>query len=305
MYSAPVVVYTSERPRLRDNVKEPVGHGIGRMAVELADSIQAAGLTDVGRRRKANEDSFTIRTEVGLAVVCDGMGAHDGGQIASRTAAEQIGAFLQGYDPARPPLLAIASEDVDATVRMSDAELPDRSGPPWQLQAVQAAVAAANDMIYRMNVERGFGDGHGMGTTVAGVMTVGAGDRVAVFHVGDSRVYVFRDGLLQRLTKDHSLYEAWLAYGGEGTPPARNVITRAVGPWAEVAVDVSLHESRPGDIYLLCSDGLTGMVPDETMAEVLAALPPDGLEHGCQRLIDMANDKGGTDNITVILAARR
>ena len=280
------------------------------MSSEIATRLSAAGLTDVGRKRKANEDSFTVSAEIGLALVADGMGGQGNGELASTTAVERIAELLYEYDPelhdnGAGHAEAEAEQAADRTVNVNDADLADGSGQVWQIGAIERAVADANERIYEFNLERGFGEGHGMGTTVAGVLALDDGDRVAVFHVGDSRVYLYRDGQLQRLTRDHSLYEAWLSYGSQGQAPARNVITRAVGPWPKISVDVAIHVARPGDIFLLCSDGLSGMVEDAALAQLLENTGPDDLETACRRLVDSANANGGNDNITVVLAAHR
>lgn len=260
------------------------------MAAQIGNGLRAAGLTDVGRVRKANEDNFAIDAEVGLAMVADGMGGPEAGEIASETAVSTVADFLFAYD----------RDAADATLRSEDVAAAGRDA--WQVRAVEMAIAEANGRIYAKNVERGFAEGQGMGTTVAGLLALESGGRLCVFHVGDSRVYRFRDGTLDRLTRDHSLYEAWLGYGGQGQAPARNVITRAVGPWPSIEVDISIQDCLSGDIFLICSDGLSGMLEDDAMAGILAETGED-LDEACRRLVERANANGGTDNVTVVLAA--
>jgi serine/threonine protein phosphatase PrpC len=226
---------------------------------------QYAG-TDTGRQRRANEDSLLARSP--LFVVADGMGGAQAGEVASRIAVE---AFQAGLRDAAAPELALA-----------------------------ALAHTANNRIHELshaNAEQA-----GMGTTLTAVY-VGE-EEVAIAHVGDSRAYCFRDGRLQRLTDDHSLVDE-LMRQGRLTPeealehPQRSVITRALGPEGTVEVDTRSVRGRPGDVYLLCSDGLTTMIGEEQIAAVLLANPP--LRDAGEALIAAANEAGGRDNITVVL----
>jgi PPM family protein phosphatase len=226
---------------------------------------QYAG-TDTGRQRRANEDSLLARSP--LFVVADGMGGAQAGEVASRIAVETFQGGLQ--DTAQPEL------------------------------ALAALAHAANSRIHELshaNAEQA-----GMGTTLTAVY-VGADD-VAIAHVGDSRAYCLRDGRLQRLTDDHSLVDE-LMRQGRLTPeealehPQRSVITRALGPEGTVEVDTRSVQARPGDVYLLCSDGLTTMIGEEQIEAVLLANPL--LRDAGEALITAANEAGGRDNITVVL----
>jgi len=226
---------------------------------------QYAG-TDTGRQRRANEDSLLARSP--LFVVADGMGGAQAGEVASRIAVES---FQPGLPDASQPELALA-----------------------------ALARAANSRIHELshtNAEQA-----GMGTTLTAVY-IGE-EEVAIAHVGDSRAYCLRDGQLQRLTDDHSLVDE-LMRQGRLTPeeavehPQRSVITRALGPEGVVEVDTRSVRARPGDVYLLCSDGLTTMVSEEQIAAVLLAHPR--LRDGGEALIAAANEAGGRDNITVVL----
>jgi len=219
---------------------------------------QYAG-TDTGRQRRANEDSMLARSP--LFVVADGMGGAQAGEVASRLAIES---FQDGLD-----------DTMDAEA------------------ALAACAHAANVSIHERS--QASAEHAGMGTTLTAVY-VGA-EEVAIAHVGDSRAYCLRDGKLLRLTDDHSLVDE-LIRQGKLTPeeavehPQRSVITRALGPEPEVEIDTRSHRARDGDVYLLCSDGLTTMVPDALLAEILLAHRP---------LIAAANEAGGRDNITVVL----
>src|SRR5271165_4643306 len=222
--------------------------------------------TDTGRQRRANEDSLLARSP--LFVVADGMGGAQAGEVASRIAVEF---FQSGIDDASEPELALAT-----LTRAANSRIHERS---------------------HTNAEQA-----GMGTTLTAVY-VGA-EEVAIAHVGDSRAYCLRDGELLRLTDDHSLVDELLRQG-RLTPeeaiehPQRSVITRALGPEMTVEVDTRSFRARAGDVYLLCSDGLTTMVSEEELAAVLLAHPR--LSDAGEALIAAANRAGGRDNITVLL----
>jgi PPM family protein phosphatase len=226
---------------------------------------QYAG-TDTGRQRRANEDSLLAISP--LFVIADGMGGAQAGEVASRIAVES---FQPGLPDSHPPESALAD-----------------------------LARAANTRIHELshaNAEQA-----GMGTTLTAVY-VGE-EEVAIAHVGDSRAYCLRDGELLRLTDDHSLVDELLRQG-RLTPeeaiehPQRSVITRALGIEGEVEVDTRSFRARPGDVYLLCSDGLTTMVSEELIAAVLLAYP--SLHDAGEALIAAANEAGGRDNITVVL----
>ncbi|HEY2215951.1 MAG TPA: Stp1/IreP family PP2C-type Ser/Thr phosphatase, partial [Solirubrobacteraceae bacterium] len=219
-----------------------------------------------GRQRRANEDSHLARSP--LFVVADGMGGAQAGEVASRIAIES---FQPGLQDAAAPELALAELTQQANARIHELS---------HSHAEQA----------------------GMGTTLTAVY-VGPRE-VSIAHVGDSRAYRLRDGVLERLTEDHSLVDELLRQG-RLTPqealehPQRSVITRALGPEGVVEVDTRSYSARGGDVYLLCSDGLTTMLPEERLAELLRAYP--SLHDAGEALIAAANEAGGRDNITVVL----
>jgi serine/threonine protein phosphatase PrpC len=226
---------------------------------------QYAG-TDTGRQRRANEDSLLARSP--LFVVADGMGGARAGEVASRIAVEF---FKPGLEDASEPELALSALATEANSRIHE--------------------------LSHSNAEQA-----GMGTTLTAVY-VGA-QEVAIAHVGDSRAYCLRDGELLRLTDDHSLVDE-LVRQGRLTPeeavehPQRSVITRALGPEVTVEIDTRSFRARAGDVYLLCSDGLTTMVGEGELAVVLLAHPR--LSEAGEALIAAANEAGGRDNITVVL----
>jgi serine/threonine protein phosphatase PrpC len=226
---------------------------------------QYAG-TDTGRQRRANEDSMLSRSP--LFVVADGMGGAQAGEVASRIAVESF-----------------------------HAGLPEAANPE---AALAANAVAANERIHELSQRNA--EQAGMGTTLTAVW-IGE-EEVSIAHVGDSRAYCLRDAELLRLTDDHSLVDE-LIRQGKLTPeeaeehPQRSIITRALGPEPMVEVDTRSFRARPGDVYLLCSDGLTTMLPESRLAEIL--LTHQALHDAGEALIAAANDAGGRDNITVIL----
>ncbi|MDQ2102408.1 PP2C family protein-serine/threonine phosphatase [Azospirillum isscasi] len=250
----------------------------------------AAGQTDVGRVRSRNEDSFHLDPALGLALVCDGMGGHAGGDIASRTAAEGVATVIAAH-----------GRRAEASSKTPSAAEEERAAADAALLA-RYAVVAANRRIHAQNRQRGFAEGRGMGTTLVGLWRVPGTGRVVVFHAGDSRLYRLRDGELRLLTRDHSLYQLWLDNGRRGPAPHRNIIVRALGTGEQVEPDVAIHDLAPDDLYLLCSDGLSGVVPEGVIQRLLTQQPPPAAEDACARLIDLANGAGGPDNVTIVLA---
>jgi protein phosphatase len=223
--------------------------------------------TDTGLQRRANEDSLLVRSP--LFVVADGMGGAQAGEVASRVA---VDTFNGGLNDSTDPEGSLAAQVMEANVRINE--------------------------LSHQRAEHA-----GMGTTITAVY-VGEQD-VAVAHVGDSRAYCLREGELLRLTDDHSLVDE-LIRQGRLTPeeaeehPQRSVITRALGPESTVEVDVRSIRGRAGDVYLLCSDGLTTMTGEDVLLEVLTTHPR--LRDAGEALISAANAAGGKDNITVVLA---
>ncbi len=248
-----------------------------------ARRMTIAARSDVGRRRKLNEDSHCLDAGLGLMAVADGMGGHDKGEVASRLAAEALLAQLRANAAA-----------VDAGGRDSFRR---------QLDLLRDAVRAANRRVYDENAAQGYPEGAGMGTTLVGAWLLNPSDHIGIFNVGDSRLYRWRDGGLRQLTRDHTLYQEWLENGRQGAAPRRNIILRALGPWPEIEADLFLERVYSGDVYLACSDGLTGMLDDAEIAGVLAGLDAGaGLEQACETLVTKANEAGGDDNVTVVLA---
>lgn len=257
--------------------------------------LTVAGLTDVGRARSRNEDDFQASRAGEFAVVCDGMGGHAGGDIASRKAVEVISGILLEHASSDPGIL-VKRDDADRTQTDPAAAEP---AVRHALSVARSAVQQANRTIHEMNLARGFSSGRGMGTTVAGLWRIPGTAYMAVFHAGDSRVYRLRDGELRTLTRDHSLYQMWLDNGGRGTAPQRNIIVRALGTAEDVEPEVNVQSLMPDDVVMLCSDGLNGMLPDGTIARILRQEPDPAL--AAAALVDAANAAGGMDNVTVVV----
>ena len=247
-------------------------------------SVSAFGLTDVGHKRRHNEDAYLLDAERGLFVVADGMGGHAAGEVASRITVEAI------------------QEYIAATEEEHESSWPFGFNSRVSVEGnrLTTAVEKANEKVMRAVQNKP--ELKGMGTTV--VAALFDADRATLVHVGDSRAYLFRDGELRRLTDDHSWVQEQVNAGilsedEAKSHPLKNVVTRALGGAAHVSVDLIEVPVRPGDRFLLCSDGLTGMVPDE---DLFAHFRSDGLiEKTVRQLIDTANDRGGVDNITAIV----
>ncbi len=256
--------------------------------VDLNIALRHAGLSDIGRHRELNEDSFCALPEYGLFVVADGMGGHKAGDVASRMATEAITQFFT------------ETEGEDSTWPFHFD--PQRT---YEENRLLAGVKLANRRIFEAS--SGNLDVQGMGTTVVTCVFSTSGDKVYIGHVGDSRCYRLRRGEFSLLTRDHSLvndYRQAMPNLTEEQMAAlpRNVITRALGMQESVVVDIRADEPEPGDVYLLCSDGLSETLNFDEMSSTLKAHSGD-LAVATERLVKLANSNGGDDNITVVLIA--
>lgn len=228
--------------------------------------VEQSSLTDVGRQRNANEDAFFGKSP--LFAVADGMGGARAGEVAARTAVEEMAAL----------------GDVSEVSEAGLAQLVER----------------ANRRIHELS--RGDESLAGMGTTMTAVAV--RGKEIAIAHVGDSRMYRLREGELEKLTHDHSLVDE-MVRAGKLTPeeaeihPQRSIITRALGPEADVEVERLTYPAKDGDVYLICSDGLTTMVPEDAVGAILRGR--SSLDEAAAELVRAANEAGGRDNITVVL----
>jgi protein phosphatase len=246
-----------------------------------------AGMTDTGLLREHNEDSLLLLPEYGIIAVADGMGGHRSGDVASQLAISTL-------------------EDFFSVVVGRDGTWPFPADPDLTEEEnfVVTGLRLGNRRIFDRSL-RTMAD-FGMGTTIVTAIFSKRSDKVAVGHVGDSRCYRIRGAEIHQLTRDHSLISdarhmaPWMTDEEVSQLPP-NVITRALGIREDVMVDLVTEDTELGDIYLLCSDGLSGLVSDEQIHELVTKAA--SLEEGCKALIDRANFHGGTDNITAILAA--
>jgi len=235
--------------------------------------VESAGRTDVGLVREKNEDSMLLAPEAGLWAVCDGMGGHVGGQVASQLAVATLAEVIRGGNP-----------------KPGDDE-PDR---------LVTAIRCANAAVFtKARAEPAL---HNMGTTVVAVRQ--EDDLLHICHVGDSRIYRLRAGQLEQITRDHSLvnlYEENPELATRFGPPNSNVIVRAVGLRDNVDVDHRVIAMETGDLYLLCCDGLTDMVDDPVLKDILVDRAKGSLDDTCDALIQAALGNGGIDNTTAVL----
>ena len=245
----------------------------------------AAGQSDVGLQREHNEDSFVVLKEYDLFVVADGMGGHRAGDVASKLATETISEFLR----------STANDDVTWPFHF-DTNLSEEEN------RLLTGIRVANRQIFERSTRSR--EYHGMGTTVVGAMFSPSKKRMYIGHVGDSRCYRIRDGHIQLLTRDHSLINDYLLAMPDLTEEQRselpkNVITRALGMQDQVVVDLQHDDPKDGDVYVLCSDGLSGMIPDDEILRIVTQSMNIG--EACKTLIEKANEHGGEDNITAVL----
>ena len=258
------------------------------MSGTLSDALEIVLRTDTGRVREHNEDAVFANPHIGFVVLADGMGGYNAGEVASSMATTRLASELESALAARAP-------------HATDGP----GGEAFAGQCLRDAVADANAAIFQAaQDEAGYA---GMGTTLVAALFFD--DRVAVAHVGDSRLYRLRDGTLNLLTHDHSLLQEQIDSGLLSAEEARhslnrNLVTRALGVDPLVEVDLAEHLVLPDDLYLLCSDGLNDMVPDEEIALALQTLSGH-LELAATQLVEMANDHGGRDNVSVILVKVR
>jgi protein phosphatase len=247
--------------------------------------LRCEAVTDVGRKRKGNEDNFCINPEQKLFVVADGMGGHAAGEVASKVAVDAINEFI-----------CLTSGDEEITWPFGLDENISYDG-----NRLKTAIRHANRKVLEATKEKS--EYEGMATTVAAVLV--DGEVANIGHVGDSRIYLWSEGQFTQLTSDHSWINEQIQSGvisvdQARSHPLRNVVTRALGGKPDLVVDIQTRSMKAGDVLLICSDGLTGMVPDEDIARVLEEANGD-VEKGATDLVAEANARGGEDNITVVL----
>jgi protein phosphatase len=247
--------------------------------------IHYAAASDLGRVRKNNEDAFIADPSLGIFAVADGMGGHACGEVASRMAVDSLqDAILRAAKEKEPP----DSEDQPAVL-------------PSPAHVLVNGIRLANQRIYKSSLKKI--EYKGMGTTLVAVYFSNSSSIVA--HVGDSRLYRLREQTIEQVTEDHSLVweqykQGWIAKEALSSSPLKNIITRALGLYPDIDVDVKELALQPGDFLILCSDGLSDLVQNEEMMGVLKHVSGD-LNRACGDLIRLANLRGGKDNITVLL----
>ena len=235
---------------------------------------QAAGVSDTGLRRTQNEDTLVLDQTEGVVIVADGMGGRPGGEHASALAAEVVQAYLTSPDGLGP-------------------ELGDR---------MAEAVSSANLEVWKASVANP--ERQGMGTTITALALNRDSERWIIGHVGDSRAYVFRDGKLRRITRDHTVVQD-LVESGAISPasladhPLSHLINRAVGTEETVKVDIFEGDALPGDVFLLCSDGLAGLMTDDELEDALQGLAVSNLDEKSAELVALTHERGAPDNVTV------
>ena len=253
--------------------------------MDLKGILDIAGRSNTGLVRSNNEDKIGEDQEIGLVVLADGMGGYKGGEVASRLAVNTILEELRAEIP-----------------KLSPGETDEQTGYTKESLAARRSVVKANETIFSVSTSEP--QYRGMGTTL--VMAIFYDNQITIAHVGDSRMYRFRDGCLQQVTVDHTLLQELVDRGFYTQEEAnsslnKNLVTRALGIEGSIAVDIKEDLAMPGDIYLLCSDGLTDMVDDQEIHATVTAFK-DNLDQLADRLITIANENGGRDNVSVLLA---
>ncbi|WP_437978716.1 Stp1/IreP family PP2C-type Ser/Thr phosphatase [Sorangium sp. So ce295] len=246
----------------------------------------AAAVTDVGRQRKHNEDNVLVKSELGLFVVADGMGGHNAGNVASALATKSLDNFFE----------ATRAGSLPGPVPADEQELDPEA------RRVVAAIRKANHDVFV--ISNTYTQHQGMGSTVVAAYVSCETEQIHVGHVGDSRCYRIRHGEIEQLTKDHSLINDALALKPDLSQDElarlpKNIITRALGMKDAVKVDIRSEHTQPGDVFLLCSDGLSGMISEQQMLDVFDVTQDP--HEACELLIEMANEAGGTDNISALI----
>jgi len=247
--------------------------------------ISCEARSDIGRKRKGNEDALFLNTDLRLFVVADGMGGHAAGEVAAKIAVDSINEFV-----------TLTGGDQEITWPFGLDESISYDG-----NRLKTAIRHANRRVLEATRERA--EYEGMATTVAAVLV--DGDVANLAHVGDSRIYLWSDGDIHLLTSDHSWVNEQIQSGvisaeQARSHPLRNVVTRALGGRSDLMVDVQSRRMKADDVLLLCSDGLTTMIGDEDIARIISERGGD-ITQAAQGLVEEANDRGGEDNITVIL----
>jgi protein phosphatase len=247
----------------------------------------AFGLSHTGPVRQHNEDNFLVDRDLQLLAVADGMGGHEAGAQASAMALATLRECL-----GQPPRPIQASVDPDATCQMPALNA---------IGTLQTAIEQVNARLFAQNEARHMSDGQGMGTTLTGVWRSDPEGPLIAFHVGDSRLYRYRNGQLLQLSRDQTLYQQALDAGHFDHLPSRNLLLQAIGPLPLVEPEIALHQVRPRDVLMLCSDGVHGSVPHQELVRRLGQVNIESIAAVCEGLIELAAEYDGRDNATVLL----
>jgi len=246
--------------------------------------LTATGISDTGHVRSGNEDAILLDETGNFMLLADGMGGHERGEEASQTALQVIKEYFQ-----------------PEVVREKLMDITKVEGVPAEIVCLSTlvgeAVDEANSVLYTRNKEAQLK--RFMGTTVVGLIPAKEGEHMFWFHVGDSRLYRWRNDNLECLTSDHSAYAEWVNQGQTGAEPSKNIITRAIGPNVALSADIGWQPRQQGDIYILCSDGLTDMITEDQIVEIL--MRKGTVDEIATRLVEAAKDAGGKDNTSVIV----
>lgn len=263
-----------------------------------AADFWVSGKSDLGKRRQRNEDRFLINPHAGIVLVADGMGGHPDGDKASEFVVQSLNTLLEKYLP-----LQSVSKETSIWNRLLGVFIPRKnrvaSCPTPSL--IRDLLIQTHLQLYQQNEQQGWIDGQGMGTTLVGCRIDPNSGTLALFHVGDSRCYLYRKGQLEQLTKDHSAYQQWLETDQSEPAPSQNILWQTVGIQPTIEPDIQCLDFFEGDRLLMCSDGLSNMVDTAKLKEVLSDCKQDNLEQSVQSLIDSANEAGGRDNITAVI----
>jgi len=268
--------------------------------------LKSSAKTDTGKKRKHNEDSILSDDENHLYIVADGIGGHGRGEYASQESLNIVNNYL--FSNVELNTNKTSSDIINDQLSQVDYENASDIGSKKfpQLNHLIESLHLANKKIYDENQNNETSDKkRGMGTTFSGCWFLTKQKRVILFNIGDSRVYLLRDNELNQRTHDHSLRQQWIDNGMEGARPPANIILRAIGPREQIEPDIELANIKKGDCWLICSDGLHGMVSDEMIKEFLVNRVSDknlsNYQNFSSRLVDKANYAGGLDNISVII----
>lgn len=248
--------------------------------------LQAAGVSDIGRIRSRNEDAFAVEPSLGLVAVADGMGGHPAGDVASALAVEELTSVLR-----EPPTVQDRPKD------------PERLAEAVGERMAEAVLRANERILAEADADP---QRAGMGTTLTALQVSPSTGDFALAHVGDSRAYVFSQRRLRQLTRDHTWVQEMVDKGelseemGVGHP-LRHILSRALGIGRPVEPEIISGQGQPGDLFLLCTDGLVGMISDAEIEDRLVADQRESLDRILSGLVSLANERGGTDNITVTL----